>query len=210
MAFFKYGHLEITHLKKRDKKLGLAIDRIGPIEREVIPDLFSALIHNIVGQQIASKAASTVWGRLQKCCGDITPQAIDAIDTPQIQQCGLSMRKAVYIKGIGEAVLQNKLNIAEFPALSDEEIIRRLSRLNGVGIWTAEMLMLFSLERPNILSWGDLAIRRGMMSLYCLNKLDRNTFERYRKRYSPYGSVASLYLWRLSVSEPSPASEKSP
>ncbi len=76
---------------------------------------------------------------------------------------------------------------------------RRLSALNGVGVWTAEMLMIFSMGRPNIVSWSDLAIRRGMMLLYHHRKLDKAKFERYRKRYSPYGTVASLYLWEISL-----------
>ena len=199
MPIFNYGSVEIEHLKKKDKKLALAIDSIGPIEREVMPDLFTALIHSIVGQQIATKAAATVWGRLQAHCGEITPCNIAEANAAEIQQCGLSMRKTLYIKGVGEAALQNELNIHEFPALSDNEIIERLSALNGVGVWTAEMLLIFSLERPDVVSWGDLAIRRGMMSLYGLNKLTRTQFDRYRKRYSPYGSVASLYLWALAA-----------
>jgi len=199
MPTFKYGSLELEHLKKKDKKLALAIDSIGRIEREVMPDLFAALIHSIVGQQIATKAAATVWGRLQLQCGEITPHTIARADAAEIQQCGLSMRKTLYIKGVGEAALQSELNIHEFPALSDNEIIERLSALNGVGVWTAEMLLIFSLERPDVVSWGDLAIRRGMMSLYGLNKLTRTQFDRYRKRYSPYGSVASLYLWALAA-----------
>ena len=199
MPIFNYGSTEIEHLKKKDKKLAMAIDSIGPIEREVMPDLFTALIHSIVGQQIATKAAATVWGRLQLQCGKITPRSIACADAVEIQQCGLSMRKTLYIKGVGEAALQSELNIHEFPALSDNEIIERLSALNGVGVWTAEMLLIFSLERPDVVSWGDLAIRRGMMSLYGLNKLTRTQFDRYRKRYSPYGSVASLYLWALAA-----------
>ena len=199
MPIFNYGSTEIEHLKKKDKKLAMAIDSIGPIEREVMPDLFTALIHSIVGQQIATKAAATVWGRLQLQCGGITPRSIAEANAVEIQQCGLSMRKTLYIKGVGEAALQSELNIHEFPALSDNEIIERLSALNGVGVWTAEMLLIFSLERPDVVSWGDLAIRRGMMSLYGLNKLTRTQFDRYRKRYSPYGSVASLYLWALAA-----------
>ena len=202
MPTFKYGSLEIEHLKKKDKKLALAIDSIGRIEREVMPDLFAALIHSIVGQQIATKAAATVWGRLQLRCGEITPRTIACADAAEIQQCGLSMRKTLYIKGVGEAALQNDFNIQEFPALTDSEIIERLSSLNGVGVWTAEMLLIFSLERPDVVSWGDLAIRRGMMNLYGLSKLTREQFDRYRKRYSPYGSVASLYLWALAARKP--------
>ena len=199
MRTFTYGEKEIAHLKKKDKKLGLAIESIGPIQRAVNPDLFSSLIHSIVSQQIATKAAATVWTRLQLACGEITPAAIDGAEALHIQQCGMSMRKTLYIKGVGEAVKQNELNIAELATLSDEEIIRTLSSLNGVGVWTAEMLLIFSLQRPDVVSWGDLAIRRGMMNLYGLDSLTREQFERYRKRYSPYGSVASLYLWALAV-----------
>lgn len=202
MPIFNYGSVEIEHLKRKDKKLALAIDSIGPIEREVMPDLFSALIHSIVAQQIATKAAATVWSRLRLVCGEITPSAITDTTAGQIQQCGLSMRKTLYIKGVGEAALQNKLNILGFPSLTDSEIIESLAALNGVGVWTAEMLLIFSLERPDVVSWGDLAIRRGMMNLYGLSKLTRAQFDRYRKRYSPYGSVASLYLWALAAKEP--------
>ena len=90
----------------------------------------------------------------------------------------------------------------DFPSLPDAEIISRLSALDGVGVWTAEMLLIFSLQRPDVVSWGDLAIRRGMMALYGLNSLTRTQFDNYRKRYSPYGSVASLYLWALAARKP--------
>lgn len=198
MEIFKYGQVELEHLKKKDKKLGAAIERIGMIEREVIPDLFSALVNSIVGQQISSKAAITVWNRVQERLGVITPEAIAGATIESIQQCGLSTRKAGYIKGIGEAVADGRLNLSEFHELSDSKIIDRLSSLNGIGKWTAEMLLIFSMERPNVVSWGDLAIQRGMMNLYGLKILTKEQFEKYVMRYSPYGSVASLYLWALS------------
>ncbi len=198
MEIFKYGHKELDYLKKKDKKLALAIDRIGMIEREVIPDLFTALINSIVGQQISSKAAVTVWNRMKECLGEITPETITSATIEEIQKCGLSTRKAGYIKGIGDLVAQGKLNLSEFSKLPDSEIIKRLSSLNGIGVWTAEMLMIFSMERPDVVSWGDLAIQRGMMKLYGLKSLSKEQFERYRRRYSPYGSIASLYLWAIS------------
>lgn len=199
MDIFKYGQTEITYLKKKDKKLGLAIDRIGMIERRIIPDLFAALINSIVSQQISSKAAATVWNRIQEHFRTISPKALGSASLEEIQQCGLSLRKAGYIKGICEAILQGKLNLAEFYELPDEEVIERLSALKGVGKWTAEMLLIFSLQRPDVVSWGDLGIRRGMIKLYGLKSLSQEQFARYRKRYSPYGSVASLYLWALAV-----------
>ncbi len=202
MPVFNYSQTELNHLKRNDKKLARIIELIGPIERAVNPDLFSALIHSIVAQQIATKAATTVWNRLLDRCGEITPHCLYAMDASEIQQCGLSMRKARYIHGVSRAVALQEINLDEFPALSDAEIIARLAALEGIGIWTAEMLLIFSLQRPNIVSWGDLAIRRGMMALYGLKQLEKIQFDNYCKRYSPYGSVASLYLWALAAKKP--------
>jgi DNA-3-methyladenine glycosylase II len=199
MHIFKYGQKEIKYLKSRDKKLAAAIDRIGMIEREVIPDPFTALVSSIVGQQISSKAADTVWNRLEALLETITPESIAKTEISEIQACGMSARKAGYIKGAAEAALSGQVDFNALHTLSDEEIIIKLSSLRGVGIWTAEMLLIFSLCRPDVVSFKDLAICRGMMNLYGLKELPKEKFERYRKRYSPYGSVASLYLWALSV-----------
>ncbi|PKL60768.1 MAG: DNA-3-methyladenine glycosylase 2 family protein [Methanomicrobiales archaeon HGW-Methanomicrobiales-4] len=199
MIIFKYGQRELDYLKKKDKKLGLTIDRIGMIEREVNPDLFSALINSIVSQQISSRAAATVWKRIQNRFGEITPETISSVPVEEIQQCGISTRKSTYIRGIGVAVMERDLVLSELSALSDDEVIRRLSSLNGIGRWTAEMLLIFSMERPDVVSWDDLAIQRGMNVVYGLKELNREQFERYRKRYSPFGSVASLYLWAAST-----------
>ena len=169
------------------------------IEREVIPDPFTALVSSIVGQQISSKAADTVWNRLEALLETITPESIAKTEISEIQACGMSARKAGYIKGAAEAALSGQVDFNALHTLSDEEIIIKLSSLRGVGIWTAEMLLIFSLCRPDVVSFKDLAICRGMMNLYGLKELPKEKFERYRKRYSPYGSVASLYLWALSV-----------
>ncbi len=199
MSIFKYGDTEINYLKKKDKKLAEAIEKIGKIERKVSPDLFTALVNSIVSQQISSKAADTVWNRLCELLCEISTEKIVSADIEEIQKCGMSFRKASYIKNIAEKVHNKEFDIEELYQLSDDEIIKKLSSLNGIGVWTAEMLMIFSMERPNIVSWGDLAIRRGMCNLYHHKELTKEQFERYRKRYSPYGSVASLYLWELSV-----------
>jgi len=198
MHTFRYGENEINYLRKRDKKLGAAIDEIGVIERRVTPDIFTALIASVASQQISAKAAETVWARMEDRFGIITPVSIAAASPEEIQQCGMSLRKATYIKGIGDAVTGGSLDLAGLHTLPDDEVINRLTALNGVGIWTAEMLLIFSMERPDVLSWGDLAIRRGMIRLYGMDTIGRAVFERYRKRYSPYGSVASLYLWEIS------------
>jgi 3-methyladenine DNA glycosylase/8-oxoguanine DNA glycosylase len=199
MPFFEYGPKEIAHLKRRDKKLGAAIERIGMIRREIRPEPFSALVSSVVSQQISKKAAATVWSRLSARVGTIRPETIAGASLAEIQSCGMSMKKAGHIQAIANAAISGVLDFDSLPTLSDVEIIKNLSSLNGVGIWTAEMLLIFSLGRPDVVSYGDLAIRRGMMNLYDLEVLSRKKFDSYRQRYSPYGSVASLYLWELSV-----------
>ena len=196
--FFAYGQQEIEHLKRKDKKLGAAIDKIGMIRRVINPDPFTALVSSIVGQQISNKAAQTVRNRLLMLLGEITPKKITRTELSEIQGCGMSLRKAWYIKGIAQSALSGEVDFNTLHTLSDDEIIKKLSTLPGVGYWTVEMLLIFSLCRPDVVSYRDLAIRRGMMNLYGLKDLPKDKFERYRKRYSPYGSVASLYLWAIS------------
>lgn len=199
MPRFEYGQKEIEYLKNRDHKLGEVIERMGMLECEVIPDPFTALIFSIVSQQISSKAADTVWRRLQELVGEVTPEAVLGADIQTIQNCGMTFRKAGYIRGIAEAASSGQTDFQALAALSDREVIHRLSQLPGVGPWTAEMLLIFSLHRFDVVSFSDLAIRRGMMNLYGLDSLSQEMFIHYRKRYSPYGSVASLYLWELSL-----------
>jgi len=198
MSIFKYGEQELNYLKKQDERLSLAIERIGMIERNVTPDLFTALINSIVSQQISTKAATTIRNRLLNKVPNINPDAVAALSIEDIQSCGLSTRKAGYIKSCADAVIHGAIKLSELPSLSDNEVIKQLCSLNGVGIWTAEMLLIFSLERPDVVSYGDLGIRKGMMKLYGMESLTKIQFENLRERYSPYGSVASLYLWELS------------
>ncbi len=201
MTYFQYGPQEIEHLKKKDKKLGAAIDRIGFIERKTQPEIFLAMVDSIISQQISGKAADTILARLCGLLGDVTAANIAATGPERIQQCGMSMKKAGYIKNLAALVHTGALDLDGLRALPDDEVIRKLVKIDGIGVWTAEMLLLFSLGRPDVVSYGDLAIRRGMMNLYGLKELPKAKFDRYRRRYSPYGSVASLYLWRLSVPE---------
>jgi 3-methyladenine DNA glycosylase/8-oxoguanine DNA glycosylase len=198
VPIFRYGRIEIDYLKRRDRKLGAVIDMIGLIKRETRPDPFEALVMSVVAQQISNKAANAIRGRLHALLREITPHRIAETDVSDMQKCGLSARKAEYIKGIASAAIRGDVDFSRLDEMADEEIIEQLSSLHGIGVWTAEMLLLFSLCRPDVLSWGDQGIKRGMMKLYGLKELKKDRFERYRKRYSPYGSVASLYLWALA------------
>lgn len=198
MTFFPYGKEEIEYLSKRDEQLGTAIEQIGMIKRQIIPDPFTALIFNVVSQQISKKAAETVWNRLKNKLQIITPETIDHTELLEIQKCGLGIRKAKYIKGIAAAAQSGEVDFGSLHMLTDDEIIKKLSSLDGVGAWTGEMMLIFSFSRPDVVSFKDLAIRKGMMILYDLSQLSQEKFQQYRERYSPYGTVASLYLWEIS------------
>jgi DNA-3-methyladenine glycosylase II len=196
--YFHYGQKEIDYLKSVDKTLGAAIERLGKVERVIIPDLFAALVYAIVGQLISAKAVHTIWNRMKERFGEITPQKIAEKSADDIQACGITMKKATCIKRMSEIVAQGNFNLHELYTLSDEAVIQKLSSLNGIGKWTAEMMLLNSMERPDVVSWGDIAIRRGMSKLYGLENVTKEQFNEYKTRYSPYGSVASIYLWKIS------------
>ncbi len=197
-VYFQYGEKEIEHLKKRDKQMAEVIEKVGKIERVIIPDLFTALVKSIVGQQISAKAQKTIWERIKNELGEITPGRIDNLALEALQKFGISFRKASYIKSAAQKIISGKFDMDALQHLPDDEVCARLSELDGVGAWTAEMLMIFSMQRPDVLSFGDLAIQRGMRMVYRHKNIDRAKFERYKKRYSPYASVADLYLWAVS------------
>lgn len=160
-------------------------------------DLFHGLVRSVISQQLAVRAAAVIFGRVEQLLGTITAENLQAAGTDALRACGLSGRKVVYLQGIAEAVLSGALDLAALPAQSDAEIIAELVKLKGVGVWTAEMLLIFALGRKDVLSYNDLGIRRGLMTLHRLETLSEAEFIFYRQRYAPYGTLASLYLWRI-------------
>lgn len=199
MAFFQYGDEEVAYLKGKDKLLGAVIEKIGHVERKVTPDLFGALVSSIVEQQISAKAGQTIWKRLCDGLGEVTPERIGVSSLEELQSFGITYKKAGYIKKAAEKVLIGELNLVALTDMADEDVCRVLSTLAGVGVWTAEMLMIFSMERPDVLSFGDLAIHRGLRMVYHHRKIDKKLFEKYRRRYAPCGTVASFYLWAVAA-----------
>lgn len=197
--YFEYGDIEKDYLRNKDKKMGEIIDRVGHIYRPVDDDLFASVVHHIVGQQISSKAQATIWQRLNDYLGAIDAEHILAAGLPLLQSVGLPLRKAQYITNFAALVYSGDFDIDELSSKSDDEVIKALSSINGIGVWTAEMIMLFCMQRPDVLSYDDLAIQRGLRMVYRHKQITRELFEKYRRRFSPYCSVASLYLWAVSA-----------
>ena len=212
--YFEYGEKETEYLKSKDKKLAEAIEIIGHIYRETDDDLFLSIVKQIVGQQISAPAFKTVWKRVEDKLGEVSAENICSISDEELQSCGLSYRKVSYIKDFSRKVHSGEFDVKKLSEMTDEDVIKELSSLKGIGVWTAEMLLLFCMQRPDVVSFGDLAIIRGMRMLYRHREIDRKKFDRYRKRYSPYGSVASLYLWAISagaipaLTDPAPKKKK--
>ncbi len=198
MQVFPYGEREKQHLRTADSELGCVIDQVGHIQRYLMPDPFAAVVSSVISQQITGRAAQTIWERLQSHAGPISPEALKGLDLEELRRCGLSRPKASYIQGIAEAALAGTLDFSGLHRYGDEEVIAQLTQLRGVGRWTAEMVLIFSLARPDVLSYDDLGIRKGLMTLHQLPKLGREQFEHYRNLYSPYGTTAALYLWHLA------------
>lgn len=195
---FAYGEKEMAYLVQRDARLGAVIERIGFIARPVDTDLFSSVVHQIVGQQISTKALATIWQRIQDGLGAVNADTVLRAGTDKLQAFGISFRKAAYITDFALRVQNGSFDLESIWTKSDEEAIAALSALKGIGVWTAEMILLFCMQRPNVFSYGDMAILRGLRMVYHHRAISPALFEKYRRRFSPYCSVASLYLWAVS------------
>jgi len=195
------------HLASRDWVMAALVERHGvsrmtPWKNEP----FTALVGAIISQQLSVKAADTIEKRVLKLagCGDrFVASRLLAASDDSLRGCGLSGAKTRYIKGIAEAAQTGKLNLKRIRALPDGELIESLTELKGIGTWTAEMLMIFAFGHPDVMSLGDLGLRKGIEVAYELDhrpsdKVMLGTAEIWR----PYRSVASWYLWRAAESGP--------
>ena len=199
MGYFRYGDKEINYLKSKDKKLAEVIGRIGHIDRVCMDDLFETVVHSVIGQQISTKAHESIWRKVKDDLATLDAPGLLAIGREKLQSYGISWRKVDYIMEFAAKVDAGAFDLEALKDMTDEEAIAALSSLKGIGVWTAEMILLFCLQRPDIFSFGDLGILRGIRMVYHHKEVSRERFERYRRRFSPYCSVASLYFWAVAA-----------
>jgi len=188
----------LDHLKKSDAILASIIARVGPCKMAYRDPTFEMLARAIVFQQLSTKAATTIYRRLEEAAGGaLTPQAIQNLSVGEMRRAGLSRQKLGYIRDLAEHALSGKLDFAKLPAMSDEEVIASLTDIKGVGVWTAHMFLLFSLRRPNVLPIGDLGVRVAIQKAYRKRKMPTpKQVEQIAKGWHPYCSYAAWYLWR--------------
>jgi DNA-3-methyladenine glycosylase II len=186
------------------------IDKRGPIDPETDrrgsrPDAYEALARAIVGQQLSTKAAASIWGKLQAQFGDRTPapEELVAADYDDLRSAGLSNAKVTYVQELARRVDSGELELDRFPELADEDVIAELIEVKGIGRWTAEMFLIFHLGRPDVMSAGDLGIRRAIQIAYGLEGLPGPTdLDRIAEPWRPHRTLACLYLWRSLDNEP--------
>lgn len=179
MKYFEYGEKEIEYIRSKDAKMGEYIDRMGHLYKPVDDNLFSSVVLNIIGQQISMRAQETIWARMNEDLGNITPQILVDAGVNKIQSYGTSFRKSEYIADFASKVVSGEFDLHAIRNMPDGEVIKELSSLKGIGEWTAEMIMLFCMQRPNIFSFKDLAIQRGLRMVYRHRKITKQLFEKY-------------------------------
>ena len=201
-------------LAAADPTMAALIERVGEIDLETRlrrrseerpADAYGALLRAIVGQQLSTKAARTIYGRVLELFGGRTPTPEQLLEAEEgaLRACGLSGRKVEYVRDLAAHVLSGELELDRLGELADEEVVAEIVAVRGLGTWTAEMFLLFHLERPDVLSGGDLGIRKAVQVEYGLAEMPAPTrVLEIGEPWRPHRSLASLYLWESLAATP--------
>ena len=192
-------HKKIAHLKKSDPRLRVIIEGVKLREITVARGPFEALVEAIVSQQLSIKAADTIFARFVALTPGRkfpTPREILKMPTAKMRRCGLSRMKASFIKDLAKKTLDGSLDFKHMDVMSDEEVVEHLTAVKGIGRWTAEMFLIFSLQRDDVFSYGDLGLRNALQRIYKMKKSPTPAqAEKITAKWKPYRSLGSRYLW---------------
>lgn len=188
----------ITHLKRADPVLAGLIDRIGPCRIEYGPPEFHSLAEAIVYQQLNGKAALRIFERLTALAGQpLSPSGILELSDDQMRSVGLSKQKSSYLRDMAERTRQGQLDFSKLADLSDEEVVAHLTQVKGVGVWTAQMFLMFTLRRPNVLPTGDFGVQSAIKKHYRKRRLPTPAeIKKIARPWEPYCTIACWYLWK--------------
>jgi len=188
----------IRHLKKNDPILAAIIERLGIIEISYREPTFESLVRSIVYQQLSGKVARVIYERLRVAAGGkIAPETILALTENEMRSCGLSRQKLSYIRDLAERTISGDVDFQQLPEMNDEDVIAHLTRVKGIGVWSAQMFLMFALKRENVMPTGDLGIRTAIKKAYRKRKLPMpKDILKLARNWEPYCSLACYYLWR--------------
>jgi DNA-3-methyladenine glycosylase II len=195
--------LGAKHVSRVDPRIRQLIEQQGMIEFEIGGDPFESLVEAIISQQLSGQSARSIFGNLKGLVRSeiINGPALNRVPRSELKGAGVSPQKIRYLKDLSSRVVNNELDLDSIKGKPDDEIIRVLDEVKGIGLWTAQMFLLFTLGRPDVLPVGDLGIQKAVRKVYCLRKLPSAVkIEKIASNWHPYCSVASLYLWHAKKS----------
>ena len=188
----------VRHLKQSDPVLAAIIERVGPCRITYREPTFASLVRSIAFQQLNGNAARSIFDRLVAAAGgSLTPESILALTPEQMRAVGLSRQKLSYMRDLAERTRSGEIDFARLPEMSDEDVVEHLTRVKGIGIWSAQMFLMFALRRPNVLPTADYGVRAAIKKHYRKRKLpNHKQVAKLARSWQPYCSVACWYLWR--------------
>jgi DNA-3-methyladenine glycosylase II len=188
-----------AHLRARDAVVAELVERFGPYDLHATTNAFQVMLETIVSQQLSTHAARSIYARLSEAMGGGRPRpaGVLALSQPRLIECGLSRSKAAYVHNVAEVFARDRVTPRTFQAMSDAEVIARLTAIKGVGDWSAHMFLIFALNRLDVFPVGDLGLRKAMLKRYRLRQgTSHRRLERIAEAWRPYRTVGTLYLWR--------------
>ncbi|KRF38691.1 DNA-3-methyladenine glycosidase [Paenibacillus sp. Soil787] len=190
-------HSAIKTLSQADSKLASLIELIGDLTLTPSHKPFESLVMSIISQQLSAKAAATIKARVKLIIPDVTPELVLAVEEEAIRQCGVSYPKIRYIRDLSTKVISGEVTLNRLQDLDNAELLKQLTSVKGIGAWTAEMFLIFTLGRTDVMSIGDAGLQRAAKWLHSLaDRKDGNYLGEIAPNWAPYRSLASLYLWR--------------
>ena len=188
----------LNHLKNCDPILCGIIERVGPFRMEYGPPQFHSLAESIIYQQLNGKAAETIFDRFAALAGNpVTPEGILKLTDEQLRSVGLSKQKSSYVRDLATKTASGLLDFSRLAEMPDDDVIKHLTQVKGIGVWTAQMFLMFTLRRPDVLPTGDYGVQAAMKKHYRKRKLPNpKEMEKIARRWAPYRSIACWYLWR--------------
>ncbi|HWF11094.1 MAG TPA: hypothetical protein VG297_21645 [Bryobacteraceae bacterium] len=189
----------LKHLKKSDPVIAAIIRRVGPFAIQYREPSFESLVRSIVYQQLSGRVASVIFARLHAAAGEerLTPAGILKLRPQQMRKAGLSAQKTLYIRELAKHTKNGKVVFETLPDAEDAAVIEHLTQVKGIGVWTAQMFLIFALRRENVLPVGDLGIRTAIKRAYDLAELPKPAeIEKIAGVWKPYSTIACWYLWR--------------
>lgn len=190
-----YDTKEMQYISDKHPVMKTLVEHYGMLQMGKVKDIYTSLVLHIISQMLANSVSETLIKRFINLVGEITPENVLRVGKEAIRECGISLKKAEYILELSNSVVEGGYDFSGLESMSDDEAVKHLMQIKGVGKWTAEMIVEFTMGRLNIFSYDDVALQNGIKKAHGFKTLSKMRFERLRKLYAPYCSVASVYYY---------------